>query len=49
MASTTTFGSTSDPYCAELIVDERTGEMFLVYAPSLNDLDDLCDLVLEAA
>ena len=45
----TVVGDPSDPWCEELIIDEATGELLIVFAPTLEALDLLADQALQAA
>lgn len=36
-------------FCEELVVDETTGELLIVYAATLEELDALADAALNAA
>lgn len=45
----TVYGDPGMPYGESITVDETTGELVLVYAPTLAELDELCETALEAA
>lgn len=42
-------GDSKLEFCEELIVDEATGELLLVYAATLEELDALAEAALNAA
>lgn len=45
----TVYGHPDMPYGESIVVDETTGELVIVYAPTLAELDETCEAVLEVA